>query len=171
MPATVNIVPTEESDGVLYANAVPLTSTEAVLNGGTGAVDEPEIPVSYGISVVAVVQLSINGVIVGNNTYVVLQTDLGDGVWIDVCWIVWTGAQGAATFVLAAGGSSANFSFQQTRDVGQPPTPQAAGNKAMPLCGRVRIVGKTIAVGGSSSLAGVTTSVSATIRYKLLGLR
>ncbi len=166
MPAA-NIVPTASTDGIPYSISVPLTSTEADLNGGTNVPTAP-IGIAEGQSIVAVVKLAINGLIVGNNTYIVMQTDLGDGTWIDVAWIVWTGSQGNATFVLCGGGLGVmNNAFQQSRSSGQPPTPQANGSNAVPLGGRVRFVGKTTQVGGSSSLAGVTTAVSATITYKL----
>ena len=167
----LNIIPTVPTDGVLYANAVPLTTTEASLNGGTGVETTDPIPVAYGQAIVATVRLSINGLIVGNNTYVVMQTDLGDGIWVDVAWIVWTGTQGTPTFVMSAGGAGAmNNAFQQSRQSGQFPQPQAAGSNALVLGGRVRFVGKTTMVGGSSSVQGTTTAVSATIRYKVLGL-
>lgn len=161
-----NIIPTALTDGIVYASAVPLTTTEAAL--GDAAQVPSVIPVVDGQTIVAVVRLSINGLIVGNTTYVILQTDLGDGTWIDVAWIVWTGNQGSATFVICGGGLGAmNNAFQQTRQSGNPPTVQANGSNAVPLGGRVRFVGKTTQVGGSSSVAGTTTSVSATITYRL----
>lgn len=165
-----NITPTAQTDGVAYSVSVPLTSTEADLNGGTGVQITAPIPTNFGEAISAVVQLSINGLVVGNNTYVVMQMDMGDGVWVDLCWLVWTGSQGTATFVMSNGIAGANV-IQQTRSSGQPPTPQANGSNQMALGGRIRFVGKSIMVGGSSSLAGVTTSVSATIRYRLQALR
>lgn len=163
-----SITPTAESDGVLYANAVPLTTSEATL--GDGLVTPATIPTTFGEAIVAVVVLSINGFITANNTYVVLQMDMGDDVWVDLCWCVWSGSQGTATFVFSNGVAGAN-SFQQSRGSGQFPQPQAVGSNQMALGGRLRFVGKSTMVGGSSSLAGVSTRVSATIRYKLLGLR
>lgn len=161
-----NIVPTALIDGIAYATGVALTSTEAVLGD---SVQVPSvIPIIEGQTIVAVVNLSINGLVVANNTYVVLQTDLGDGTWIDVAWLVWTGGQGSATFVLCGGGLGAmNNAFQQSRQSGSSPTPQANGSNAVPLGGRVRFVGKSMFTGGSSSVAGETTSVSATITYRL----
>lgn len=167
MTTTANIVPTAGSDGLTYCTTVPLTATEADL--GDGLLTPRPVAVEYGQVIVAVVQLSVNGLIVGNNTYVVMQTDLGDGVWVDAAWVVWTGTQGSATFVLCGGGLGAqNNAFQQSRGVGQPPVVQANGSNVVPLGGRVRFVGKTTMVGGSSSLSGVTTAVSATIKYKLM---
>ena len=169
MPA--NIIPTAFSDGQIYANAVPLTSTEADLYGGTGsnAMQDP-IATLFNEAICAVLQLSINGIVVANTTYIVMQLDMGDGVWIDLNWLVWTGHQGSATFVFSNGIAGAN-TIQQTRDAGQPPTPQASGSNQLTLGGRIRFVGKSIFTGGSSSLAGVTTSVSATITYRLQSLR
>jgi hypothetical protein len=163
------IAPTAPTDGVLYSNAVPLTTSEADLFGGTGAQSPDPIPTEFGAAIVAVVQLSINGIITGNNTYVVLQIDLGDGVWVDLNWLVWTGTQAPATFVFSNGVAGAN-TFQQSRGAGQVPNPQASGSNQMALGGRVRFVGKTTMVGGSSSAPGVSTQVTATIRYKLLPL-
>src|SRR4051812_7228334 len=101
------------SDGVVYATAVPLTATEAAL--GDAASTPALIAVIEGQTLVAVVKLSVTGFITGNNSYVVMQTDLGDGTWIDVAWIVWTGTQGSATFVLCGGGVGAmNNAFQQS---------------------------------------------------------
>lgn len=160
----LNIVPTALIDGVVYASATPLTSTEASLNSGT--TPDP-IPVIEGQEIVAVVKLTVAGIVVTNSTYIVMQTDLGDGTWIDVAWLFTTIKQGTATFVLCGGGrGQMNNAFQQSRDSGQPPTPQANGSVAVSLGGRVRFVGKTV-VSGGSALSGVTTIVAATITYKL----
>lgn len=165
MPA-FSIVPTAESDGVLYANAVPLTSTEASL--GDALKTPAIIAVVAGQTIVAVVRLTVNGIITGNSTYIVMQTDLGDGTWIDVAWLFWNSTQAPGTFVLCGGGLGAmNNAFQQSRNSGQVPTPQASGSNAVPLGGRVRFVGKTVMTGGSSIAAGVTSLVTATITYRL----
>lgn len=165
-----NVTPTAPSDGIDYSVAVPLTTTEADLYGGTGVQAIDPIGTTFGQAIVAIVQLTINGLVVGNNTYVVMQMDLGDGVWVDLNWLVWTGSQGSATFVFSNGIAGAN-SFQQSRQSGAFPNPQTNGANQMCLGGRIRFIGKTTMVGGSSSLAGVTTSVKATINYKLLSLR
>src|SRR5258708_89382 len=106
-----NIVPTAETDGVLYASAVPLTPTEASLGDGLKSPDP--IPVAYGAAIVAVVKLSISGIITANSTYVVMQTGLGDGTWVDLNWCFWNGAQGTATFVFSTGVAGAD-TFQQS---------------------------------------------------------
>lgn len=165
-----SITPTVISDGTPYAVAVPITSSEADLWGGSGAAAPDPIATTYGQAISAVVQLSINGIITANLTYVVVQMDMGDGVWVDMNWIVWTATQGSATFFMSNGAAGAN-TFQQTRNAGSAPSPQASGSNQMPLGGRIRFVGKSFIAGGSSSIAGLTTQVSATIRYKLLGLR
>lgn len=163
---TANITPTAETDGVLYASAVPLTSTEASLGDALKTPDP--ISIVEGQTIVAVVKLTINGFVTGNSTYIVLQTDLGDGTWIDVAWIFWNQVQGNATFVLCGGGLGAmNNAFQQSRNAGQVPQPQANGSNAVPLGGRVRFVGKTVMTGGSSIAAGVSNLVTVTITYKL----
>lgn len=170
MVTPINITPQAETDGIAYSVAVPLTSTEADLWGGTGAQSPDPIPTTFGEAMLAVVQLSINGIVTGNTTYVVMQQDLGDGVWLDMNGAVWTANQGSATFIFSNGIAGAN-TIQQTRNSGQPPTPQANFSNQLALGGRIRFVGKSNFVGGSSSLAGVTTSVLTTIRYRLQPLR
>jgi hypothetical protein len=166
LPTTANIVPLAQTDGVVYCTAVPLTSNEADL--GDGLLTPKPVPVAEGQTVVAVVKLSINGIIVANNTFVFLQTDLGDGTWVDVAWCQWVGTQGSSTFVLCGGGLGAmNNALQITRNAGSPPATQANGSNAVPLGGRVRFSGFSKVAGGSSSVAGLTTSVSATITYRL----
>ncbi len=164
---TANINPTAGSDGVPYSTAVPLTSAEADLNGGTNVPTGP-IATEFGAAIVAVVTLTINGIVTANNSYIVMQQDLGDGVWVDMNWAVWTGSQGSATFVFSNGVAGAD-TFQQTRLPGAPPA--SSGSNQLTLGGRIRFVGKSNFAGGSSSLSGVTTAVLATIKYKLLGLR
>lgn len=167
MTTTANIVPLAGTDGIVYATAVPLTPTEADL--GDGLKTPNPIAVEYGQVIVAVVKLTANGNITGNSTLAVLQTDLGDGTWIDVAWAVWTNVTGTATFVLCGGGLGAqNNAFQQSRSAGFMPTVQANGSNAVPLGGRVRIAGFCKMTGGSSSAPGVSTQVTATITYKLM---
>ena len=165
-----NITPTAQTDGIAYSVAVPLTSTEADLNGGTGVQVTSPIPTTYGQAISVVVKLSINGIITGNSTYIVMQMDMGDDVWVDMNWLFWNQVQGTATFVFSNGVAGANI-IQQSRNSGQVPQPQASGSNQLALGGRIRFVGKTVMTSGSSSAPGVSTQVTATIRYKLLGLR
>ena len=167
MAVAINLNPQAGSDGIPYALAVPLTAQEADLNGGANVPTSP-VQVDSSEAILAVVTLSINGLVVANNSYVVMQVDLGDGMWVDVCWCVWTGSQGQATFVMSNGIAGANV-FQQTRQAGG--FPASNGQNQMVLGGRIRFVGKAVFSGGSSSLAGITTSVIASIRYRLLKLR
>lgn len=163
---SLNIVPTALIDGVQYASSTPLTPTEATL--GNTSVSDP-IAVIEGQEIVAVVKLVLTGYVAGQSTFIFLQTDLnGDGTWIDVAWIFWNASQGTATFVLCGGGRGAmNNAFQQARQAGSAPAIQVNGSNAVPLGGRVRFAGFTKMIGGSSSLAGVATAVSASITYKL----
>lgn len=165
MTTPINITPEAPTDGIVYGTSVPLTSTEAVL--GDASQVPTVIPIMEGQTIVAVVKLTVNGQVVGSNSYVVLQTDLNsDGTWIDVAWIVWTGGQGTATFVLCGGGLGAmNNAFAQARAAGQ--FPASISSNAVPLGGRVRFVGKATAVGGSSSVSGTTAGLLATITYKI----
>lgn len=163
----VSIIPLAGTDGIAYCTNVPLTTTEADL--GDGLLTPRPIATTFGAAIVAVVQLSINGNITGNSTYVVMQMDLGDGVWVDLNWAFWNSTTGSATFVFSNGVAGAD-TFQQSRNSGAVPNPQANGSNQMGLGGRIRFVGQTRMTGGSSSAPGVTTAVSATIKYKLLGL-
>lgn len=161
-----NIIPTALTDGIPYATNVPLVSTEADL--GDGLKTPQPIPIAEGQTIVAVVKLSINGHVTGNNTWLFLQTDLGDGAWVDMAWIFYNGTDGTATFVLCGGGLGAmNNAFQQSRKPGAAPATQANGSNAVPLGGRVRFTGFATSVGGSSSVAGTTAGVQATITYRL----
>lgn len=172
MPTYANTTPIANNDGVLYSSAVPLTSTEADLFNGSTALDAQDpIQVVYGQAIVAVVQLTVSGSPGANSTYVVMQTDMGDGVWVDVAWCFYSQTQVAQTFVLCGGGvGSINNAFTQSRQSGSVPTPQANGSNAMPLGGRVRFVGRTELTGGSSYVLGAFAGVVCTIRYRLLGL-
>ena len=161
-----NITPTAPTDGIAYATAVPLTPSEASLGDALNA--PALVPVAEGQTIVAVVTLTANGVITGNQTFVFLQTDLGDGTWIDVAWCYWNNVTGSATFVLCGGRLGAmNNAFQQSRQSGFAPATQANGSNAVPLGGRCRFAGFTKMSGGSSSAPGVATAVTATITYKL----
>lgn len=164
----LNITPTALVDGVLHANATPLTSTEATL-GNTGTPDP--ISVIEGQEVMAIGKLQVNGILISQNTYIVMQTDLnGDGNWIDVAWFVdKTLLQGSRTFVLTGGGRGLmNNAFAQSRQSGQFPEPQASGSNAVIVGGRVRFVGKTLIGGGGSSVsAGQTALVTVNLTYKL----
>lgn len=156
-----------QPDGITYATSVPLTATEADLYNGVAG--DP-ISVVYGQAIVAVVTLTPSGGPTSLNCYIAMQTDMGDGVWVDVAWCVYTNTQASATFVLAGGVAGAN-SVQQSRQANAFPTPQANGSNQIPIGGRVRFVGKSILVAGSSVAAGQVANISATIKYKLLGLK
>ena len=166
MPTYGSITPTAPVDGIVYANAVPLTPTEAALGDATQT--PAVIPIAEGQTVVAVVRLSANGNITGNSTFVFLQTDLGDGTWIDVAWCYWNNVTGSATFVLCGGGLGAmNNAFQQSRQSDSTPATQANGSNAVPLGGRCRFTGFAKMTGGSSSAPGVSTQITATVTFKL----
>ena len=167
--ATANIVPTAPTDGIAYATAVPLTPTEATLGDGLKTLDP--IPVVEGQTIVAVVKLWLSGHAMNNNSYVFLQTDLGDNTWVDVAWCRFTqtdqDANNPAIFVLCGGGlGSVNNAFQQRR-AGSAPSTQGSGSNAVPLGGRVRFSGFAGLSGGSSSVQGSATGPFATITYRL----
>lgn len=169
MATFANIQPRLPTDGTLYSIAVPLTTTEADLYNGVGG--DPA-SVRYNAAFMAIVQLTIVGSFSANSTYIVAQTDMGDGVWIDVAWLVWTATTPqTAIFALSGGVAGAN-SFQQTRAAGT--APASNGANQIPLGGRLRFVGKaslTSSGSSSSSSGGAIPGVTATITVKQLGLR
>lgn len=165
MPTYANIDMRPRFDGIVYASSVPMTSTEADLWNGSGP---HPIPIDIGEAMQAVVQLIQQGGMTGQNSYVIMQTDLGDGVWIDVAGIVYTNVNVPGTFLLS-GGIAGNNAFQQSRQVGG--FPAANFSNAMVMGGRVRFVGKTTLTGGSSAAAGVTAGMLATVTYKKLTFR
>lgn len=160
-----NVVPAAPIDGVTYASAVALTSSEATLGDATQV--PTEIPVVEGQAILATIQLSINGIITSNNMYVVLQMDMGDGVWVDINWLVFTGNQGSTVFTFSNGVAGAN-TFQQTRQSGAFPA-SSSSNQTM-LAGRLRFRGKAVMTGGSGTVGG-NPAITVTIKYKLMNPR
>ncbi len=159
------------TDGLPYATAKTVPAAEASLFNQTVPGLFDPIPVPYEAAVVASIELSVTGGPASNASYVVLQTDLGDGVWYDLAWCIWTGTTGSANFLLSAGVGGANV-FQQTRAVGT--SPSSSSSNQCPLGARIRFVGKaTLGAGGSSSSGspGAAPIVAATIKYKLTPLR
>ena len=162
-----NITPLALTDGIPYATSVPLVANEATLGDSLKTPDP--ISIVEGQTIIAVVQLTTNGHIIANNTYVFLQTDLGDGNWIDVAWLRFTATDQSspAIFVLCGGGIGAmNNAFAQ-RKSGSAPAVQNSGSNNIPLGGRARFTGFTVNSAGSSSLFGTAAGVLATITYKL----
>lgn len=166
MVTAANITPTAPSDGIAYATSVPLTGTEASL--GDALATPALIAVAEGQAIVAVVRIAANGHVTGSNAFVFLQTDLGDGNWVDVAWCNTRLTDGSSTFVLCGGGAGAmNNAFGPLRSSGSAPATQASGSNAVPLGGRCRFTGFGTSVGGSSSVSGTFASLQATITYKL----
>ncbi len=161
-----NIIPTAPTDGIVYGTSVPIVSAEADL--GDNLLAPRPIPVAEGQTIVVIVKLAVNGHVSNNKTWVFLQTDLGDGTWVDVAWCPFTLADGSGTAVLCGGGiGSVNNAFLQSRQAGSAPAVQAAGSNAVPLGGRVRVTGFGSSSGGSSSVAGTYAGVFATTTYRL----
>lgn len=165
---TANINPTAMTDGVVYGTNVPLTPTEASLGGGT--TPDP-IPVVEGQTIFAIVKVTVQGHVSGNNSYIFLQTDLGDGTWVDVAWCQITntdiGPNNPKVFMLCGGGLGAMNNSLSQRNAGATPAVQGNGSNAIPLGGRCRFSGFLQSSGGSSSLAGTPATVLATITYRL----
>jgi hypothetical protein len=155
-------------DGTPYAVASPVP----VLEGDVANTAPGNYPVGPDQAALAVVTLTAQGAMSNQTTYIVMQTALSDGTWIDLAWCTWTGTSGSVTFVLSGGAAGAN-AFQQ-RVAGVSPAP-ALGSNQCPLGGQIRFVGKSSQGSSSSSSsagpAAVTPAVLASIVFKLLGLR
>jgi hypothetical protein len=170
MTVFASTLPSAEPDGVPYAVGAFLPAAEGDV--GNQSANQPQndpISVMYSCAICAVVQLTVQGNPSGVSAYVVMQTDLGDNVWIDVAGIV---TSTGGTFLLSGGVSGAN-AFQQTRPVGTAPTSNFSNQ--FTLGGRIRFVGKwsqgSSSSSSSSSSGAIASAVSCTIRYKMLGLR
>ena len=94
MPTYANTDALAGSGGTPYAVSMAVTSSEAhlynQLQPSLGVVNGA-VPVEYGQAMLATVKLFANGGPVTNLTYVILQTDFGDGQWVDVAWCRWEG--------------------------------------------------------------------------------
>ena len=172
MATFANVKPGPLSDGVVYAQNLLLPAQEGSLFSSTpGQVMDP-IPVLYNQAVVAVITVQAFNVLTDQASYVWLQSDNGDGNWLDLSWATFTAIGGSTgRFVLAAGAFAAN-SFQQVRQPGTPPSP-ANGSNSCPLGGRLRFVGQTNATasGSSASSGPGGNGIFVSILYRLIGLR
>jgi hypothetical protein len=159
MPPTpanyANVQPAAFTGGTPYATNVPLTGAEVDLG----------VPFSTNFStcISAIAELTISGSPASQTTYIVMQTDFGDSVWLDMAWItITTTPNGQYNFYLSAG-FSGNNAWQQLRVNGS--APNANGSNVGPLGARVRFVGRTQLSGGNNP------QVVATVRYQLQPLR
>ncbi len=118
-------------------------------------------------ALLAVVQLVAA---VSASVYVAMQTDLGDGVWVDVAVTKLNVVTGTTTFAMSSGlGGGSAPGAQRANGT----TPAANISNAMPLGARVRFTGQlTSSSSSSSSSSGAGGSgVRATIKYKVKGMR
>ena len=170
MATYANIIPTASLDGIIHVSSKVMPSLEVTLFNRASPPFADPIPVIYNQAVQAIVQFSITGDPDTNISYVVLQTDLGDGQWVDVAWVRWTATTGTAVFAMGGGVAGAN-AFQQSRAIGT--APGSSGSNQIPLGGRIRFTGKaSLGTSASSSVGvGIFAEVTTTITYKLLGLR
>lgn len=166
-----NVVPAAPTDGEPYATAVPLVSTEADLFNQSTTPPYDPAPVKWAEGILASVVFTATGGPQPGTAYVVMQTDVGDGQWLDIAWCSWSGVTGSAVFALSAGVAGAN-AFQQTRAVGAAPSPALGANQCV-VGGRIRFVGARVPSGSSSSSSssGSLPQVTVSVRFKRLGLR
>lgn len=162
-----NINLTNPQEGLLYANAVPLTGGEVDLCTLIGPDNFDPLPVLYGRAVFATVVLAAVGSPGAGTRWVVMQQSLDRVNWIDVAWIISTITTGTQLFALSAT-MAANNAIQQTRNSGI--APASNGSNALTIGGSIRFTGGSSGV-GSSSASGSPSMVTATIYAKILGLR
>jgi hypothetical protein len=170
MATFANSAPISMKDGIAYAIGAILPPLEIDIGNQPGPNQGNAVPVLWGEAVLAIVQFVATGTVPANS-YVVLQCDLGDGVWIDIAGVIWSGTSGTATFVISAG-VAGNNAFQASRAANS--APAANFSNAMTLGGRLRFVaksGQSASSSSSSSSSGTPANVAVTIRFKLLGLR
>jgi hypothetical protein len=172
MPAYPNVLVPLVGKGPQYAVNVPLTAPIAGTDQDLFNQLRPDPAGVFAARAVIAVVTFTPTAITTNSSYVILQTDLGDGRWIDLAWCVYTGLT-TATFCLTSAFSVATV-FQQTRSAGT--APSSNGSNAVPLGDRIRFIGAATTSSSSSSSSssgspGVIPGVTVTIGYKLVGLR
>lgn len=178
MATFANTLAAPATDGIPYATQMVVPAAEGSLFNQTPPGLTDPVQVLYGQAALASVKLTAQGAILSQTTYIVMQTSLSDGNWLDVAWCTWTGISGTILFALSSSGVGSANAFQQ-RVTGVAPSP-TLGSNPMCLGGKVRFVGKsTVGVTSSSSSARsvssagpavVTPAVLADITMKLLGL-
>lgn len=182
MPTFANVIPTPSYDGIPYAKAFLMPAAEGSLFNlqSSGLLDS--FPLLWSKAISAEVTFAIQGAVATASAYVIMQTDWGDGVWVDLCWCSFSGLV-TQTFVLSAGLPGPPGVIQQTRAVGTAPSPPVGSNYLVPG-GRIRFQGKatiTTTTSSSSSAAAspassagpgvLTPGVLVTIRHKDMGNR
>ena len=167
-----NIRSAPPTDGIVYCDGVPFTTSEADLYNQAKPPGRDPAPVSFTQAVVAIITLSVQGAVNPGTTWVVMQTDLAsDGNWVDLNWLTSTIAGGSEYYTFSNGVAGAN-SFQKTRAAGVVPATPLGYNQCC-LGGRIRFVGgrTTGDLPASSSYSSGVNLLTARIVYKLLGLR
>jgi hypothetical protein len=160
--------------GVYYCRNKLIPSIEGDLANIGDQMPDP-ITISYAQGISAVVELSTQGAVIAQTSYVVMQGDMGDGVWFDMAWINYSTLT-PINFMLFDGMPTSGVLQQQTRAVGTAPTPTTGSNQ-MPLPHRVRFIGKANVNAGSSSsslssgVIALTPGVLCNVLYKLVAPR
>ena len=173
-----NAAPPAPTPGTPYAINHLMPAAEGSLSDQPPYIYDP-VPLSNERAISAEVAFTQQGPITGITTcYVVMQTDWGDGNWVDAAWCNLTALPGAnpAVFTLFIGLDATNGAFQQTRAQGTAPTPANSGN-TIALGARIRFVGKATVQSSSSSSSsssgapGVQAGILVTIRHRVLPAR
>ncbi len=152
-------LPTQFS-GLVYASGTGLLPAAEGDLSTIPSIKQSPIPVQRTSNATAVVQFTRRGNFASASGYTVMQTDCGDGVWIDIAWCTFTSIAPAATLVfLLASSQFGPNAFQQTRASGT--APSSTGSNEMGLLGRVRFVGKVTILGTSSSSMSVSSGTPA----------
>jgi hypothetical protein len=171
--AFTNAFATAPGGGAPYCVNHPLPAAEGPLGDVPAYTTDPVVlPYAYEITAVVEFQSQASPSLT-TNPYVVMQTDQGDGQWLDLAWCTLTAAPapGAITmFVLSASVNANQGSIAlQPRTVGTAPTPNN-GSNLINLGQRFRFVGKaSLGSSSSSSVSSAAPSLApailATIRW------
>jgi hypothetical protein len=155
-----------QTGGVPYATtvAVPTTNADNDLGNAPGNLASPVATV-FAQVLAAEVQIILGGTIGANaGSFVVLQTDMGDGNWYDVAWCqTTTTTPGTLNFYFQVGLQNVNAVIQQSRVVGA--APASNGTNAIALGGRFRFVGRNQLSGGAAP------TMTVNIKYWPFGIR
>lgn len=160
------------SDGAVYAQNLLLPAQEGDLYSTVPGQAFDPVPTLYAQAMFAIVEFSAYNVLTDTACYVVLQTQLGDGQYIDLSWVTFNAIGNSKGVGVLTAGAFAGSGFMQTRQPGTPPSP-ANGSNSCPLGGQLRFIGQGnfTASQSSASSGPAGNGVYVNILYRLIGLR
>jgi len=143
----------KQVDVLNYCSLVALTTTEADLGTPAQVFEEQVFLEATG-------QVATGGSPATSTVFIALQTDLGDGLWVDLAWYVSTSAANRTDlFCFQTGPGQANAVLQ--RKAGTPPSGTKPAAIELGLGSRYRITGQATFTGGTSpsAVASVRTVI------------